>query len=57
MMHWQTSMDLEGVRGEEALSKLPEPERPPWQNLWDEVADTVARTQKKKPPEKQPPSK
>jgi hypothetical protein len=29
---------LAGVRGPEALARLPEAERPEWQKLWEEVA-------------------
>jgi serine/threonine-protein kinase len=36
LAHWQQDSDFAGVRGD-ALSKLPEAERPPWQKLWAEV--------------------
>jgi serine/threonine-protein kinase len=36
MAHWQQDPDFAGVRGD-ALAKLPEAERPPWQKLWAEV--------------------
>jgi hypothetical protein len=38
MRHWLKDVDFQGVRGKEALSKLPEAERAAWQQLWAEVA-------------------
>jgi tetratricopeptide (TPR) repeat protein len=52
MQHWLSDADFQGVRGPEALSKLPEAERPAWQQLWADVEDTLARAQKKTVPEK-----
>jgi hypothetical protein len=40
------------VRGAEALARLPGAERQPWQQLWDDVADTLKRAQQKAAPEK-----
>jgi hypothetical protein len=40
------------VRGLEALAKLPETEREPWQKLWAEFANTLARAQANTTPEK-----
>jgi serine/threonine protein kinase/Flp pilus assembly protein TadD len=37
MQHWQQDKDFAGVRGSEALAKLPEAERQEWQKLWAEV--------------------
>jgi serine/threonine protein kinase/tetratricopeptide (TPR) repeat protein len=37
LSHWQNDPDLAGVRGEKALSVLPEDERKQWQNFWGEV--------------------
>jgi hypothetical protein len=34
--------------------KLPESERPAWQKLWEEVADTLARSQGKAAPKTKP---
>src|SRR5262249_32601862 len=39
--HWLVDADLAGVRGPEALAKLPVAERQAWQKLWEEV--TVLR--------------
>jgi hypothetical protein len=52
MRHWQADLDLAGVRGPEALAKLPEAERQEWQKLWDDVADVLKRAQGKAAPEK-----
>src|SRR5207244_2989942 len=38
LSHWQEDTDLETVRGEKALSKLPGPERQAWQQLWADAA-------------------
>jgi tetratricopeptide (TPR) repeat protein len=43
MQHWQTDADFAGVRGPDALAKLPEAERQSWQQLWHDVADLRAR--------------
>jgi hypothetical protein len=34
MQHWLQNDDFTGVRGAEALAKLPEAERQEWQKLW-----------------------
>jgi tetratricopeptide (TPR) repeat protein len=47
MKHWLTDGDFAGVRGPDALAKLPEAERQEWQKLWAEVAETLARAQGK----------
>jgi serine/threonine protein kinase/Flp pilus assembly protein TadD len=52
MRRWLADTDFTGVRGPAALAKLPEAERPAWQKLWGDVADTLARVQTKAPPEK-----
>jgi hypothetical protein len=44
LRHWLEDTDFAGVRGPEALAKLPEMEREPWQKLWDDVAKTLKRT-------------
>jgi tetratricopeptide (TPR) repeat protein/serine/threonine protein kinase len=38
MAHWQQDTDFAGVRGTEALAKLPEGERAEWSKLWQDVA-------------------
>jgi eukaryotic-like serine/threonine-protein kinase len=43
LQHWLEDTDFTGVRGSESLAKLPEAERQPWQQLWNKVADTLAR--------------
>jgi hypothetical protein len=37
MQLWQRDTNFNGVRGPDALSKLPADERPDWQKLWQEV--------------------
>ena len=37
LRHWQADPDFAGVRGPDALRKLPEAERAQWQRLWDDV--------------------
>jgi tetratricopeptide (TPR) repeat protein len=37
MDHWKQDSDFAGVRGTEALARLPEPERADWQKLWTDV--------------------
>jgi hypothetical protein len=50
--HWLEDPDLARVRGPQALAMLPESERRLWQTLWDGVADTLTRAQRKTTPEK-----
>jgi serine/threonine-protein kinase len=57
MQHWQQDQDFAGIRGPEALAKLPEAERQEWQKLWRDVADTLARANDKAAPEKKSPGK
>src|SRR5262249_17261062 len=45
--HWVWDPDFAGLRGPEALARLPEAERAPWQKLWDDVADMVNRALRK----------
>jgi hypothetical protein len=40
---WLLDPDFAGVRGADALARLPEAERQEWQELWTDVADTLAR--------------
>jgi tetratricopeptide (TPR) repeat protein len=44
MQHWLKDVDFQGVRGKEALSKLPEAERAAWQQLWAEVETLRQKT-------------
>jgi serine/threonine protein kinase/Flp pilus assembly protein TadD len=57
MQHWLADRDFAGLRGPEALTKLPEAERHPWQTLWADVAQTLARAEGKAASEKQSPPK
>jgi tetratricopeptide (TPR) repeat protein/tRNA A-37 threonylcarbamoyl transferase component Bud32 len=56
MRHWLRDPDFNGVRGK-AIAQLPEAEREPWQKLWDDVADTLARAQARTTSEKKPGTK
>jgi hypothetical protein len=47
LQNWQQDTGLAGVRGD-ALAKLPEAERQPWQKLWIEVE--ALRQRAAKPP-------
>jgi serine/threonine-protein kinase len=49
LKQWQKDAALAGVRGEEALARLPEAERQEWQRLWAEVAQLLERTEREKP--------
>jgi hypothetical protein len=51
MQHWLTDSDFAGLRGTEALAKLPEPERVAWKALWAQVGETLARATKQSTPE------
>jgi hypothetical protein len=40
---WLEDPDFAGVRGPEALARLPEAERQAWQKLWADIADALSR--------------
>jgi serine/threonine-protein kinase len=44
MEHWQKDADFRGVRGDDALAKLPEAERQAWRELWANVAALLKKT-------------
>jgi hypothetical protein len=48
LRHWQADADLAHVRDQEALAKLPEPERERWQKLWADVDALLARARDQK---------
>jgi hypothetical protein len=50
MRHWLDDSDFNGVRGPDALARLPDSEREGWQKLWAEVAATLAGAQAKGAP-------
>jgi tetratricopeptide (TPR) repeat protein/serine/threonine protein kinase len=54
MQHWLKDPDFAGVRGPDALAKLPEAERLAWHNLWAAVADTLTRASQATASKKQP---
>jgi serine/threonine protein kinase/tetratricopeptide (TPR) repeat protein len=43
MQHCQQDGDFAGVRGREALARLPEAERPDWDKLWQSVQELASR--------------
>jgi hypothetical protein len=43
LQDWLWDIQFAGVRGPDALARLPEAERQAWQRLWADVADTLAR--------------
>src|SRR5262249_49895721 len=47
MQHWLQDNDFAGVRGPDALAKLPEAEREEWQKLWQEVEALRQRAAKR----------
>jgi tetratricopeptide (TPR) repeat protein/tRNA A-37 threonylcarbamoyl transferase component Bud32 len=47
LRHWQQDTDLSTVRDAEALAKLPETERRPWQQLWTDVEALRKKAQSK----------
>ena len=57
MRNWLDDADFSGVRGAEALSRLPAEERGAWAKLWAGVADLLARTKELPPKNKEKPSK
>jgi serine/threonine-protein kinase len=56
MQHWLQDDDFAGVRGAEALGKLPEAERQDWQKLWADAAATLARAREGGTPAEKPAS-
>ena len=52
MRHWLADTDFAGVRGPGALAKLPKADGETWQQLWGDVADTLAQAQGTTTPEK-----
>jgi serine/threonine protein kinase/Flp pilus assembly protein TadD len=43
MQDWQRDSGFNGVRGDDALAKLPEAERQEWRKLWEEVGELRKR--------------
>lgn len=42
LRYWLRDPHFEGIRGEQAIGRLTEPERGPWKALWDELSRLVA---------------
>jgi hypothetical protein len=51
LRYWLEDPHFAGVRGPDALARLPEAERQAWRRLWADVADTRARAEGTTPPE------
>jgi len=49
LSYWKTDSDLAGVRGSEALVKLPDDEQKAWRALWAEVAALEKKAQGNRP--------
>jgi hypothetical protein len=47
LQHWLGDADFNGMRGPDALAKLPQAERGAWQRLWEEVAGLRQQTRPK----------
>jgi hypothetical protein len=45
MQHWLRDPDFKGVRGSDALARLPEAERQPWRQFWGDVQVLLDRAQ------------
>jgi tetratricopeptide (TPR) repeat protein len=52
LTHWLEDPAFAGVRGPEALARLSEAERQPWQQLWNDVTDTLTQAVALTGPEK-----
>ena len=48
MRHWLRDDDFAGVRGPDALTRLPRAERSEWQKLWEQV-EALGRRAAEKP--------
>jgi tetratricopeptide (TPR) repeat protein/cbb3-type cytochrome oxidase subunit 3 len=51
LRHWLNDQDFAGVRDPKALAKVPASERQAWEELWANLAETLALAQKKAVPE------
>jgi tetratricopeptide (TPR) repeat protein len=47
--HWRVDSDLDGIRGADALAKLPDAERGAWRSLWADVDSLLARARTSQP--------
>jgi hypothetical protein len=43
LQHWKTDTDLDGIRHEKHLAKLPEEERPAFKQLWKDVDQLLTK--------------
>jgi serine/threonine-protein kinase len=49
LKHWQQDADLAGVRGDEALAKLPDDEQKAWRDLWADVDGLLEKAEADRP--------
>jgi serine/threonine-protein kinase len=49
LLHWRRDPDLAGLREADALARLPEAARAPWQALWREVTETLLKPEGPRP--------
>jgi hypothetical protein len=54
---WLWDTHFAGVRGPDALARLPEAERQAWHKLWADIAGTLARAERTTSPEQRAGSK
>ncbi len=52
LQHCLQDPDFNGVRGADALAKLPEAQRQSWQHLWADVAETLVSSQGRTAPKR-----
>jgi serine/threonine-protein kinase len=43
MQHWRSDADFAGVRGKDALARIPDEERKEWERFWAEVDALIRR--------------
>jgi hypothetical protein len=48
LRQWRQDADLAALRDPQALDQLPDDERQPWRQLWDEVAGLLKKVEEKK---------
>jgi hypothetical protein len=48
LAHWQQDTDVAAVRDQAALGTLPEDDRQPWRQLWDDVGALLKKVGEKK---------
>jgi serine/threonine-protein kinase len=49
LKHWQQDADLAGVRGDDALAKLPDEEQKAWRDMWSDVEGLLKKAEGDRP--------